>query len=302
MTLNISKKRLIMKKDYSIIIPHKNCPELLQRCINSIPKDNNIQIIVVDDNSDIDKRPNIIEPNCEVFFLREDESRGAGKARNVGLTHAVGEWVIFADSDDFFSSQFYNILREYKHDESDIIFFNVESVMSYDITIKATRTKDYLFERGKIQGSDVFRYAYCEPWGKMIKRNLISNNRIWFDETKVSNDYYFSVKSGCMASKIKIIDLPLYVVTLRENSLSYNFADTKEKILTRIDVAIRVQKILKEYGYKEKPMPIRGLMVLLLKKHPLLFFKKLVSLIPERINILSLLYQMFNPKYFRSHH
>jgi glycosyltransferase involved in cell wall biosynthesis len=37
---------------FSIIIPHKNTPELLQRCLASIPKREDIQIIVIDDNSD----------------------------------------------------------------------------------------------------------------------------------------------------------------------------------------------------------------------------------------------------------
>ena len=37
---------------YSFIIPHKNCPELLWRCIQSIPERADVQIIVVDDNSD----------------------------------------------------------------------------------------------------------------------------------------------------------------------------------------------------------------------------------------------------------
>ena len=42
-------------KKYSVIIPHKNTPELLQRCLASIPKRVDIQVIVVDDNSDLDK-------------------------------------------------------------------------------------------------------------------------------------------------------------------------------------------------------------------------------------------------------
>lgn len=36
---------------YSIIIPHHNVPTLLERCVNSIPQRDDIQIIVVDDNS-----------------------------------------------------------------------------------------------------------------------------------------------------------------------------------------------------------------------------------------------------------
>lgn len=38
--------------NYSIIIPHKNIPHLLQRCLKSIPRRKDVQIIIVDDNSD----------------------------------------------------------------------------------------------------------------------------------------------------------------------------------------------------------------------------------------------------------
>ena len=41
-----------MNYNISIIIPHKNIPKLLERCLNSIPEREDIQIIIVDDNSD----------------------------------------------------------------------------------------------------------------------------------------------------------------------------------------------------------------------------------------------------------
>lgn len=40
---------------YSILIPHKNTPDLLQYCLDSIPVRDDVQVIVVDDNSDADK-------------------------------------------------------------------------------------------------------------------------------------------------------------------------------------------------------------------------------------------------------
>ena len=40
--------------NYSVIIPHKNIPKLLQRCLDSIPVRDDLQVIVVDDNSDLD--------------------------------------------------------------------------------------------------------------------------------------------------------------------------------------------------------------------------------------------------------
>ena len=35
---------------YTFIIPHHNCPDLLDRCLSSIPQRDDIQIVVVDDN------------------------------------------------------------------------------------------------------------------------------------------------------------------------------------------------------------------------------------------------------------
>lgn len=36
---------------FTIIIPHKDIPDLLMRCLKSIPVSEDIQVIVVDDNS-----------------------------------------------------------------------------------------------------------------------------------------------------------------------------------------------------------------------------------------------------------
>ena len=69
---------------FSFIIPHKNNPTLLQRCVNSIPSRDDIQIIIVDDNSD----PKIVDwnalkfnaSNLDIVFAKEN--KGAGYARN----------------------------------------------------------------------------------------------------------------------------------------------------------------------------------------------------------------------------
>ena len=67
--------------NYTFIIPHKNIPNLLRRCLNSIPRRDDIQIIVVDDNSnsdivDFEYFPGIGEPCVEIYFTRE--GKGAG--------------------------------------------------------------------------------------------------------------------------------------------------------------------------------------------------------------------------------
>ena len=107
----------------SIIIPHHNTPTLLQRCLDSIPADKGIQVIVVDDNSDptkvdFEKFPGKVRPDVEIFLTKE--GRGAGYARNVGLQHAKGDWLLFADSDDYFVQGFYDVIRKYIDNDTDM--------------------------------------------------------------------------------------------------------------------------------------------------------------------------------------
>ena len=90
------------KKIYSFIIPHHNCPNLLYRLLDTIPQREDIEIIVVDDNSDADKVPLINRNDVQLFLIPASESKGAGHARNIGLDHAKGKWLLFADSDDYY--------------------------------------------------------------------------------------------------------------------------------------------------------------------------------------------------------
>ena len=86
---------------YSIIIPHKNSPDLLSRCLDSIPNRDDLQIVIIDDNSDenivdFSNFPGMGRKNTIVIFNKE--SRGAGYARNLGLSKSNSKWFLFAAS------------------------------------------------------------------------------------------------------------------------------------------------------------------------------------------------------------
>ena len=115
-----------MTPTYSIIIPHKEIPDLLMRCLRSIPVSEDIQVIVVDDNSAdadtyLDTYPELSRPYLE--FIRTKTGGGAGYARNVGLDHAKGKWILFADADDFFVEDMHDIISSYVDSEADVIYF-----------------------------------------------------------------------------------------------------------------------------------------------------------------------------------
>ena len=87
---------------YSLVIPHKNTPKLLQRCLESIPQREDVEVIVVDDNSDEHLKPYVNRHDVILLDIGSDWSKGAGRARNIGLSQAKGRWVLFADADDYY--------------------------------------------------------------------------------------------------------------------------------------------------------------------------------------------------------
>lgn len=87
--------------NYTIIIPHKNTPDLLAYCLSTIPMQDDVQVIVVDDNSypqkvDFGNFPQWGGRNYEYYLTKE--GKGAGYARNVGLERAKGKWVLFVNA------------------------------------------------------------------------------------------------------------------------------------------------------------------------------------------------------------
>ena len=100
---------------YSIIIPHKNNPPSsgTLSVLNSHLGWNSI--IIIDDNSNSESVDFLIfrETAEKYGILFTKEGKGAGYARNIGLSHARGKWIIFADADDFFTADCFTILNEY---------------------------------------------------------------------------------------------------------------------------------------------------------------------------------------------
>lgn len=237
--------------DFSIIIPHKDSPYLLKRLLHSIPKKENIEIIIVD-NSTIPLQSQNIECEQEYKLLWVHQSRYAGGARNEGLSIASGKWVIFADADDYFTPSAFDYFELYKNSNVDIVYFNCEAVYP-ETGERSDRADDYRtiiadYSLGCLE-KEYIRYNWPVPWAKMIKRTLIKKHNILFDEVVAANDAYFSLLSGFYADDIDVCNDSVYVVTVVKGSLSkrrdYNV------IKSRFLVSLRSNKFLRDNNLKK---------------------------------------------------
>ncbi len=246
---------------YTVIIPHYNIPDLLMRCLGSIPVREEIQVIVVDDCSPDastyrERYPELSRPYLE--YYQTPQGGSAGRARNLGLGHAMGKWILFMDADDLFEDNLYGLLEDNMEEDADIVFFSHRSVMSDDLSQPADRNfYQYLFDDYKESGSsDKLRYDFYSLWGKVFNRAFVERNNIRCSETMYSNDVLFSFVAGHLAGKVQVVGHPLYIVTQRNGSLaSSQFSDkvmTLRECEDRLDVALKVVRMTRKYDIPVK--------------------------------------------------
>ena len=238
--------------NYTIIIPHKNIPNLLQRCLDSIPERGDIQIIIVDDNSDASKVdfnhfPGIGRKNVEVYLTKE--GKGAGYARNVGLRHAKGKWLLFADADDYYVKDAFAILDKYLNSTIDIVFYNVSTDSPNSPCARITNTISKLLVAATKKGYiDSLKYKAWVPWNKMFKTEYIFRYQINFEEISRGNDMQFSFIASYFTHNIAIEMGIIYIYTYNTNSISFKKLNVTDYIL-KIEIEKKANAFFKFIGY-----------------------------------------------------
>lgn len=234
---------------YSVVVPHYNIPHLLRRCLSSIPHREDVQIIVVDDCSCERVQIELKEIETQfpdALFVYSDKNQGGGHARNVGLDHAVGKYLLFLDADDFFHDDINAFLDDYKHEECDIVFFNADSVdlSSYLPTNRADRLRSFVrdYIDGKDQNATQLRFLFNGPWCKMVRSGMMKQHHIRFDEVFAIDDVTFSYLVGYYAKEVKVDERIVYCVTYRPNSVTYDESFSRD--LTLMEVLARKNRFL----------------------------------------------------------
>lgn len=272
----------------SIIIPHYNTPKLLKKLLNSIPQSDEIEVIVIDDNTDkYHKEYNELVntyDNQNVLFMTKDEQKmkGAGTSRNIGIEMANGKWVLFADSDDFFIKGFYSTIKKYFDTDNDIVFFRPTSLdlitgkVSDRHSIYENVVSDYLKKQNNVSELGL-RYRFNVPWSKLYNLKFLNDNNIRFDEIVASNDIMFSTKAGYSMKKYDVSNEVVYCVTMRKGSLTNNVNEVMFD--ARVSVFVNRFNFLKERLSSDelKELDINGRMLLKLAIRNRYSFKKIYS-------------------------
>lgn len=152
-----SERGYIMKK-VSVIVPCYNAAKYLNKCIDQLLSQtigtNNMEIILVDDASTDDGETKRLILGYEQRFSETitavflEENMRQGGARNVGMTYAEGEYLVFCDSDDWLLAETlehtYHAAKGY---EADVVFLGRKNVNIHGSNVQLEKgDRDALFE------------------------------------------------------------------------------------------------------------------------------------------------------------
>lgn len=217
------------KNKISVIIPVYNVANYLEKCVNSIIRQDykNLQIILVDDGS-TDNSGNI----CDNLSKKDDRiivitkpNGGLSSARNAGMKIANGEYISFIDSDDFINTQTYSLAMSIfeKNSDVDLVEWDYRSVKEDDKDEENESIAE-IFKIAEFSNKEEYITANLKykkhihiAWNKIFKSHVIKNYR--FPIGKIHEDLFFTNEYMFNVKKAVYIPLKLHYYVQRNGSI-----------------------------------------------------------------------------------
>ncbi len=204
----------------SVIIPVYNVEKYLRQCLDSVINQTlkDIEIICVDDGS-TDNCPNILDEyaakDARIKIIHK-KNEGYGKAMNVGISHASGEYIGIVEPDDYIEpdmySALYNIAIETNVDfvKSDFYQFN-ENLIHNKMKLDWSSNNHYNRIINIQKEKSIFNLM-MNTWTGIYKTEFLRNNNIRYNETPGARyqDQGFWFQTLAFANYAYFIDKPFY--------------------------------------------------------------------------------------------
>ena len=221
-----------MNSIISVIIPAYNAEKHINRCLQSVLKQtySNLQILVINDGSNDNTAPivkSIAEKDKRLILINKPHS-GVADSRNIGLINSIGDYITFADSDDYLEPNMYdNMLRILKDNNADCAVCNVFFEKETGVFTFENNKKEFVLspEDAEIQCLTK-KSASVSVCNKIFKKSFIK--KIKFPNTTLSEDSFFLHTFFSKNPKTVFTEQPFY---------HYNFCE--DKALTLSPFAIK---------------------------------------------------------------
>lgn len=235
----------------SVIVPVYNTANYLKACLDSILRyDHNIEVICVNDGStdnSLDICNEYKQKDSRVRVINQ-ENKGVSVARNVGIESASGRWIMFVDSDDTVTKNYYAAVEKLE-DDSDIGLFAFDWI-GKDNSCILDKTAEYNCKDKSLLVSKMLksellsensRCSLRSPCAKAYKNEFLKKCKIRFKEDVIiGEDFIFNIYIYSLAKKIQFIPIVAYNCYIRDDSATHRF------VPDMIEREIMFQKALKK--------------------------------------------------------
>lgn len=210
----------------SIIIPCYNSAAFISKSVKSIlvQKGFDFEVILVNDGS-ADHTLAIIEALAKTdarINIINQENQGLSGARNTGIEHATGEYLMFVDADDWLEPHAFEVISQHFKQE-DLFCFSYNrvfenKVLPRDLKLNGSHTAAFIQRRmvgllGEELSDPSQTDSLVTAWGKIYKTEIIKNNKIEFVDTKIigTEDALFNIHYlEYVVDQVNVLNAPLY--------------------------------------------------------------------------------------------
>lgn len=208
----------------SVMIPVYNVEAYLRKCLDSViyPQLSDYEIVLVNDGS-TDSSGDICREYAsrypELIRLITTENGGIGKARDVGIDTARGEYIIFVDSDDYLSENAVPEIMETLALDFQMCIFDIRSVNEDGKLLKlipgCKRDGEFTLE-----SYPELLFDMPSAWNKIYRRSLFTDNGIYYPSRVWYEDMYVTPHMYAKAGKMLAIHKPWYNYLQRAGSIT----------------------------------------------------------------------------------
>ena len=215
----------------SVVIPMYNVGSYISDCLTSLRRQTfqDFEAICIDDGS-TDSTLAIAQEavdDDDRFAFVSQENAGQSAARNVGIAHSTGKYLLFLDADDYYESWTLEVLFEQaERDKLDDLLFSARTVYE-DMEARARYRDDY-DDRATIEGvmtgqELLVRFvradSFCvSPALQFIRREFLMESGVLFYEGIIHEDNLFTCLMLASARRAAFFNEPLYVRRVRAES------------------------------------------------------------------------------------
>ncbi|WP_418755082.1 glycosyltransferase family 2 protein, partial [Eubacterium ventriosum] len=154
--------------------------------------------------------------NGNVQVYQQEKNMGVSMARNLGITNAKGDYILFLDSDDFVDTTYFDVLDRYTEKKYDLISFGHYDYRVNGDIIKVEKSDlncsgKYIENREEKVKQLLLVSFFASPCNKVYKREIICKNNIRFDKDCVCfEDYLFNLEYCRYIESFILTDTPIY--------------------------------------------------------------------------------------------